>query len=86
MAEIFDRSLKVGLNNFLFVETEDSDITYDYTSYMSQQGSILILRVDKAGKAGKYYLTKGVYTTVWAARATYDYVYPNELVDQVFIE
>jgi len=81
MAQEFDRSLKSGLLNFFFVETDDSDGTYDYTSYMSQYGSVLILRTNKAGTSGKYYIDNGDYTTIWAGRAGYDYVYPNELVD-----
>jgi len=79
MSGLIDTSLGFGLQNFLFVDENTSDGTYDYVSYMTKKGSILIARFPKDGSAGRYWLGSGVYATVFAARATYTYALPNEL-------
>lgn len=79
MAGIIDSSIGFGLQNFLFVDENKDDATYDYVSYMTKKGSILIARFPKDGSAGRYWLGIGVYATVFAARATYTYVLPNQL-------
>lgn len=79
MGANIDTSISFGLQNFLFVDFNDSDGTYDYTSYITKKGSILIARYTKDNSEGRYWLGRGTYATVWAARGTYDYVLPTEL-------
>ena len=79
---MIDKSLSFGQQNFLYVDSSEIDITYDYVSYMTKRGSILIARFNKAGDNARYYLGSGVYATIWAARTTKTYVLPNLLVDQ----
>ena len=80
MGGLIDTGIGFGLQNFLFVEENTDDATYDYVSYITKKGSILIARFPKDGKSGRYWLGTGVYATVFAARATYSYVLPNQLV------
>jgi hypothetical protein len=79
MSGIIDSSIGFGLANFLFVDENKDDATYDYVSYMTKKGSILIARFLKDGSAGRYWLGTGVYADVFAARATYTYLLPNQL-------
>lgn len=80
MAKV-DKSLSKGLRDFFFVQSDESDETYDYVGYMDNDGVILIARFPKDGSAGLYWVGTGTFSTVWAARATYDYDLPNTLVD-----
>jgi len=75
-----DKSLSFGQQNFLYVECSEADGTYDFVSYMTQKGSILIARFPKDGSSARYYLGKGVYATVFAARLTLTYILPNQLI------
>jgi hypothetical protein len=77
-----DKSISFGQQNFFFVDSSEADGTYDYVSYQSHKGSILIARFNKAGTEGRYYLGSGVYATIWAARTAKTYGLPNTLVDQ----
>ena len=79
MSGLIDTSLGFGLQNFLYVEENKDDATYDYVSYMTKKGSILISRFPKDGSSGRYWLGTGVYADVFAARATYTYLLPNQL-------
>ena len=80
MAGLIDSSIGFGIQNFLFVDSDEiSSVTYDYVSYMTKKGSILIGRYKKDNTEGRYYLTTGTYATVWAARATFTYVLPTAL-------
>jgi len=78
---IVDKSLSFGLQNYFFVLTDVSDLTYDYVGYMDHKGAILIARYPKDGSAALYFSTNGVFSTVWAAKFGYTYVLPSQLVD-----
>jgi len=84
MVQEFDRNLNIGIGGFFWVEGNDTDVTYEYNAYMTQKGSILISRIKQDGTECLYWVGKGTFSTVWAARAGYDYVLPNELADQYF--
>lgn len=77
---MLDSSISFGQQNFLFVDSSEVDVTYDYVSYMTAKGSILLARFNKAGDSARYALVAGVYATIWAARTTYSYDLPNSLV------
>ena len=81
MGGIADKSLHFGQQNFFFVDSSEEDGTYDYVSYVNRRGTILIARFPKDGSAARYVSKSGTYTTIWAARTTYTYVLPNQLVD-----
>jgi len=76
-----DKSVNFGGQNFFFVDSSDVDVTYDYVSYMTVKGSILISRFNKTGTEGRYFLGAGVYTTIWAARTAKTYGLPNTLIE-----
>jgi hypothetical protein len=76
-----DKSVNFGGQNFFFVDSSEADGTYDYVSYMTSKGSILIARFNKSGTEGRYYLGAGVYATIWAARTGKTYGIPNTLKD-----
>lgn len=77
---MIDKSISFGTQNFLFVDSSEADGTYDYVAYMTEKGSILLARFNKAGDTARYALVAGVYATIWAARATQLYDLPNILV------
>jgi len=77
---MLDKSVSFGQQNFLFCDSSEVDGTYDYVVYMTNKGSILIARFNKAGDNARYYLGVGVYATVWAARGTLTYGLPNTLI------
>jgi hypothetical protein len=79
---MIDKSISFGQQNFLFVESNETDGTYDYVGYMTKRGSILLARFTKDGMVAKYFLTSGNFDTIFAARATKTYVNPNLLEDQ----
>jgi len=76
-----DKSLSFGQQNFLFIKVDETDLVYDYVGYMTRKGTILIARFPKDGMSAKYYLGAGNFDTIFAARATKTYDYPNTLVD-----
>jgi hypothetical protein len=76
---IIDSGISFGLQNFLFIDSDESDGTYNYVSYMTKKGSILIGRYKKDDSEGRYWLGSGTYATVWAGRATYTYLLPTQL-------
>lgn len=78
---MLDKSISFGQQNFLFVISDETDGTYDYTGYMTKKGAILIARFPKDGMSAMYFLGSGAFATVWAARASKTYSYPNALVD-----
>ena len=79
---MIDKSVSFGTQNFLFIEVNETDVTYDYVGYMTRKGSILIARFPKDGNSAKYFLGTGDFDVVFAARATKTYAYPNVLIDQ----
>jgi hypothetical protein len=76
-----DKSLSFGMQNYFFVKEDTSDGTYDYVLYINRKGSILILRLNKSGTEGKYWVGTGDFATIDAAKGTKTYSYPNELGD-----
>ena len=81
MSLMVDKSVNFGGQNFFFVKQDTTDITYDYVASMTHKGAILISRFKKDDTEGLYWLGTGTFATVWAARATLDYVLPNVLKD-----
>lgn len=79
---MIDKSISFGQQNFLFVEVSEVDVTYDYVSYMTSKGSILIARFPKDGSSARYNLSVGVYATIFAARTGLSYVLPDALIAQ----
>ena len=78
---LVDRSLHFGSQNFFFLNEDTSDGTYDYVGYQSKKGAIFIARFPKDGTSARYCIKAGIFSTVWAAKGTYDYVIPSELID-----
>jgi len=78
---LVDRSLHFGQQNYFFLNEDTSDGTYDYVGYQNRKGAIFIARFPKDGSSGRYCIQVGVYATVWAAKGTFDYVTPGELID-----
>jgi len=78
---MIDKSLSFGLQNFIFLKLDETDVTYNYYMYQDKKGSILIMRTDKTLTAVKYFIGVGDVDTIWTARATKTYVYVNALVD-----
>jgi len=76
---MLEKSIRFGQQNFFYVKNDESDGTYDYTGFMTQQGAILIARYTKDGDNALYWVGTGDFDTIWAAKATKNYVYPNEL-------
>ena len=72
-----DKSLSFGLQNFVFVNMDESDQVYDFIQYVTRRGTILIARYNKAGTEARYCMLGGNIDTVWAARTTLTYVYPT---------
>lgn len=79
MAGLIDSSIGFGLQNFLFVDSDETGETYDYVSYLTKKGSILIARFPKDGSQARYFLGTGDYNTIWGARATHTYSLPSSL-------
>ena len=76
-----DKSLSFGQQNFFFVESNETDGTYDYVGYQNKKGATLIARFTKDGLKGKYCIKTGNFDTVFAARATFTYAVPASLED-----
>lgn len=76
-----DKSLSFGMQNFFFVQKNTTDGTYDYYGFVDKKGAVLIMKSDKAFENALYYITTGVFATVFAARATFTYVTPDNLND-----
>jgi len=82
--KIIDKSLSFGLQNFIFSQGNETDVTYNYYGFMNKLGSILIMRTTKDAMEAKYFIGVGVFATIWDARAAKTYVLPNELENQTF--
>jgi hypothetical protein len=74
-----DKSLSFGMQNFLFIQKDTTDVTYDYYGFIDKKGAILIMRTDKTFDTALYYIGTGTFATVWAARATKTYTTPDKL-------
>jgi len=79
---LVDRSLHFGLQNFMWIDEATDNETYDFNIFVNKKGTILILRTNKAGTSGRYWVGSGVVATVWGARETYTYTTPDQLDDQ----
>ena len=81
---IIDKGLHFGLQNFIYLDSDETELDYDYVSYQNRKGTILLARYSKDGLDARYFATKGVYATVWANRkgsGSPTYVIISELVD-----
>jgi len=80
---LIDKSLHFGIQNFFycddFIGSDVSGDTNEYVAFMDKKGLIFIARYDVAGLQGRYYVAKGDYDTVVAARGEYTYLLPSEL-------
>lgn len=77
-----DTSLKRGLNDFFFVQSDSSDVTYNYYGYQDVDGITVIQRTNKAETQFEYWAGKGSsFATFWAARATLSYTEANDMQD-----
>ena len=84
MNSISDRSLHFGLQNFIYVDSDETENDYDYVAYQNRKNVILLARYAKDGSSARYYATKGVYATIWANRkgtGSPTYVTIDALVD-----
>jgi hypothetical protein len=79
---MISKSLAFGMQNYFWVKEDTSDGTYDYNLFVEKKGTTLILRTNKAGTEAKYWIGVGTFATIDAAKGTYQYKYPNQLVDQ----
>jgi hypothetical protein len=78
-----DKSLAFGMQNWFPVSIDEtSDGTYNFYCFINKKNSILIMRTDKTPTEVRYYVTTGTYSVIWAARAGYTYVLPNQTTDQ----
>jgi len=76
-----DKSISFGNQNFLFIKADETGLIYDYVASMTKKGSILIGCFTKDGNTALYWLGKGPFANVWAARVGLEYVLPSELKD-----
>lgn len=76
-----DKSLSFGMQNYFFVKSDETDGTYNYYGYTNKKGATLIMRTNKTLSESKYFVSTGDFDTLWAAKATKTYVYPNALED-----
>jgi len=81
MAKIFDKSLHFGLQNFICVATDESDLVYNYYGYQDKKGMVLLMRTDKTCTELRYFVSTAAFAGEWAAKATKTYVLPADLVD-----
>jgi len=80
---ILDKSLYFGLQNMIFVDSDETDGTYNYYAFIDRKGLILIMRTDKTLSSVRYFTSIETYSDVWAARddSATVYVLPSELKD-----
>lgn len=78
---MIDKSLSFGIQNFFICAQDETDGTYNYYGYLDKKGAILLMRTNKTATSLKYCILTGDFDTVWAAKATKTYVYPNALVE-----
>ncbi len=78
---MIDKGLHFGIQNYFICATDETAVEFNYYCYVDKKNGILIMRANKTVTELRYYATTGVYATVWAAKATYTYVLPNELED-----
>lgn len=81
MGALVDKGLNFGIQNFFVCAVDESDGTYNYYGYLDKKGATLIMRTNKTATSLKYFIATGDFDTLWAAKATKTYVYPNALKD-----
>ena len=69
------------MQNFLWCESDETGVTYNYYGYVDKKNGILLMRTNKTATEIRYYAITGTFATIWAAKATYTYVLPNLLED-----
>jgi hypothetical protein len=76
-----NKDIFFGSQNFFYVASDTTDGTYDYVAFMSAKGAILLARYTKLGTidTGRYCLITGVFATIWTAKASQNYVLPNQV-------
>jgi hypothetical protein len=78
---MIDRSLSFGIQNYFIVTQDESAVDYNYYGYVDKKNGILLMRTNKTATEIRYYAITGTFATIWAAKATYTYVLPNQLED-----
>ena len=78
---MLSKSISFGLQNFIFLKSDETDGTYNYYLYEDRKGAVLIMRTNKATSDVKYFLGTGDVDTIWTAKATQTYGYPDSLID-----
>jgi len=78
---MIDKSLHFGLANWFFVAQDETGLVYDYVAYQDKNGSTLIGQYKKDETSALYYVSSGVFATVWAGRLGYTYHLPSALQD-----
>ena len=81
MAKIVSKSLSFGLQNYLFIQLDETGLTYYYYGFQDKKGAILIMRTDTSSNNAKYWLGIGAFATVWASKGTYTYNYPVDILE-----
>jgi hypothetical protein len=78
---MINKDVYFGSQNFFYCSSDTTDATYDYVGYQSAKGAILIGRFTKTGivDSALYYLTTGVYSTIWLGKSGYTYVLPADV-------
>jgi len=79
MGGIVDQSLGSGMNDFFFVQKDETDLTYNYYGFTDDDGVILIMRMPKDGNSALYWAGIGAFAAVWAVKDGKSYVVPTEL-------
>ena len=79
-----DKGINDGLTRYLPCGVDTSDLVYDYTFFMDKKGSVLIMRALKDFSEVRYYQTKGDFATIVAAKGTYGYVLPLDVIEPTY--
>jgi hypothetical protein len=78
---MIDKSISFGIQNFLFLTIDETDLTYNYVAYMTRKGSVLLARFTKTYNEALYWLGNGTFSTIWADRTGKTYALPSTLID-----
>lgn len=78
---MIDKSLFFGMQNFLFVEGDETDSEYNYYGFQDKKGAVLIVRLSKDSSSARYYIEAGDFTSIFADRYNKEYKTPVELED-----
>jgi len=81
MKGVTDTSANFGMQNWFFVQSDETGITYNYYGFQNKKGTVLIMRMDKAAENALYYCASGDFATVFAGKSGYTYVTPVNLAE-----